>query len=672
MMGRDAGLAILALGALALTVRAQAPAPQPVFRSGTDLVQVDVSVLDGKRRPVRGLSAADFTVLEDGQPREIQAFTEVDLPSRRAPGAAAWTRQVPSDVSSNAVAQQQGRLVIVVMDRSIPVGEPTVTARRVATQIINELGPDDLAAVVSTANGAVQNLTTDRTRLLRALSRGDLSTDISDEAKEIEASVFALTGRTWNALNDPRCTCGLCVLEAITRVADAVQSSSRRKLLFFIGSDVLLQTAGAPGEARQDVGCEHRLDETRESMLAAVGRANLTVHSLDPLGLANQSPMGRASSTLSGAAAGRGNASATMSNLQRQGNLEVLPDRTGGRAVLNTNAPEAAVPALFRESEAYYLLGFRPGNSSHDGRFHQITVKTARRGLDVRARSGYSMPLNTTSVVSSSAAAAITTPVREALTGLLPATAVPITLTAATFAGPDPRRAAVLLTLGLGIDLFGPSGASGTPIEIVASAFDPAGRAQGVARHSLTLPPQVDQAGSSRQFDAQSRLDLPPGEYEIRVAVAGPAGPASVFTYVTVLPFGSVPLSLSSIVVVAGPNALVAGADLISPLLPAQPTARRTFRQGEPILALLRIHQGTGRTDPLAKVEVRFAITDAGGKQVGASAETLEASHFGKDRSADHFVKLPETLPPGDYLLTVETSLGPRTAGRAMRFTIEH
>jgi VWFA-related protein len=525
---------------------------------------------------------------------------------------------------------------------------------------------------VSTANGATQNLTANRPRLLRALAQGDLSTDISDEAKEIEARVFALTGRKWNALNDPRCTCGLCVLETITRVADAIQSSSRRKLLFFIGSDVLLQAAGASEDARQDVGCDHRLNETREAMLAAVDRANLTVHSLDTLGLTSQNPGSRASSTLGGGAAARGHASATLSNLQRQGNLEVLPRRTGGRAVLNTNAPEAAVPALFRESESYYLLGFRPGNSSHDGKFHHITVTTARRGLDVRARSGFSMPVNTASVVSSSAAGAVTAPVREALTGLLPATAVPMALTAATFAGPDPRRAAVLLTLNIGIDVFGPSGASGTPIEIVASAFDPAGRAQGVARHSLTRPPHADQAGSSRQFDAQSRLDLPPGEYEIRVAVAGPGGPASVFTYVTVLPFGTVPLSLSSIVVVAGPEALVAGTDLIAPLLPVQPTARRTFRQGEPILALLRIHQGTGRIDPLASVDVRVAITDAAGKQVGASAERLDASQFRKDRSADHFMRLPPTLPPGDYLLTVETSLGPRTAGRAMRFTVEH
>ena len=111
--------------------------------------------------------------------------------------------------------------------------------------MINQLGPGDLGAVVSTSNGAVQNLTSDRARLLRAISESDLSTDISDEAKEIEAEVFAMTGRNWSTLNDGRCLCGLCVLETIARVADAVQGTSgRRKVLLFIGSDLLLQAAG--------------------------------------------------------------------------------------------------------------------------------------------------------------------------------------------------------------------------------------------------------------------------------------------------------------------------------------------------------------------------------------------------------------------------------------------
>jgi hypothetical protein len=48
---------------LAVLIRAQdLPGPQATFRTGIDVIQIDVSVLDRDRRPVHGLAAADFTV----------------------------------------------------------------------------------------------------------------------------------------------------------------------------------------------------------------------------------------------------------------------------------------------------------------------------------------------------------------------------------------------------------------------------------------------------------------------------------------------------------------------------------------------------------------------------------------------------------------------------------
>jgi VWFA-related protein len=402
-MTRVARVAFLAIVSIALQLQAQAPVPQATFRGGTDLVQVDVSVLDGRRHPVRGLTAQDFTISEDGQPRDIQAFTEVDLPDRLQPRDASWTREVPGDVATNRAAQEEGRLVIILLDRTIPIGEPTLAARRIAAAAIGQLGPGDLAAVVSTSNGAVQNLTSDHARLLRAISDSDLSTDISDEAKEIEAQVFQLTGRTWSTLNDGRCQCGLCVPDTIARVADAVQGTSRRrKVLLFIGSDLLLQTAGSPGGASNDVGCEKRLRDAREAMFTAVDRANLTIHSLDPAGLVNVSPVTKPSSTLrAGPGLAAAITAATNDNLQRQGNLQVLPDRTGGRAVLNTNGPDLAVPDIFRESDSYYLIGFRPADP------------------DVTVPDFAGAPLSLSNIVIGATAGTLTAP-RDFLSPLLP------------------------------------------------------------------------------------------------------------------------------------------------------------------------------------------------------------------------------------------------------------
>jgi VWFA-related protein len=670
-MTRAVRVALLAIASIALPLHAQTPVPQATFRGGTDLVQVDVSVLDSKRHPVRGLTAADFTIFEDDQPREIQAFSEVYLPDRIQPRDASWTHEVPSDVTTNQAADEEGRLVIIVLDRTIPVGEPTVTARRIAAAAINQLGPSDLAAVVSTSNGAVQNLTSDRSRLLRAISESDLSTDISDEAKEIEASVFALTGRTWSTLNDGRCQCGLCVLETITRVADAVQNTSRRrKVLLFIGSDLLLQT-GDSRNASNDVGCGNRLRDARDVMFAAVDRAHLTVHSLDPSGLANVSPATRAGSTLrppSGPFGANAMTSATSENLQHQGNLRVLPDRTGGRAVMNTNGPDLLVPQIFRESDSYYLIGFRPADPGANGKFHRITVKTRRHGLDVRARSGYTA--QTSDFASSPATnATMAAPVREALTGLLPADATPLDLNAATFAVPGSQKAAVLLTAGVGAFASEHSGSG--PLEIVATAFDTGGRPKGMSRQTLELSWPASAGSGDHRFDALSRIDLPPGEYEVRVAVNGSARTASVFSYVTVPSFASAPLSISNIVISATAGTLTAPKEFLSPLLPIVPTGRREFARSDRLMAFFRIYQGISRQDALGPVQLRSTIVDARGAVVASENNALGAEQFAAGRSADHYLTVPlATLAPGEYLLQIETTMDSKVAGRAIRFVV--
>ena len=85
MTGHRVGATALILAA-ALTVRfaaAQAP-PQPqerapVFRAGADVVTVDASV-QNDRRPVTGLKAADFQLLDNGVAQEISEVAYEKLP----------------------------------------------------------------------------------------------------------------------------------------------------------------------------------------------------------------------------------------------------------------------------------------------------------------------------------------------------------------------------------------------------------------------------------------------------------------------------------------------------------------------------------------------------------------------------------------------------------------
>jgi hypothetical protein len=63
--------------------------------------------------------------------------------------------------------------------------------------------------------------------------------------------------------------------------------------------------------------------------------------------------------------------------------------RTGGRTILNTNAPDLQVGHIFRESDSYHVIGFRPADPAAKNKVHAITVKAHRSGLDIRARNSY-------------------------------------------------------------------------------------------------------------------------------------------------------------------------------------------------------------------------------------------------------------------------------------------
>ncbi len=70
--------------ALAASLAAHASAQQvPVFRSGVDLTTFGVTVTDRRGTPVRGFTAEDFELYEDGKPQKLAAFQAVEIPVER-------------------------------------------------------------------------------------------------------------------------------------------------------------------------------------------------------------------------------------------------------------------------------------------------------------------------------------------------------------------------------------------------------------------------------------------------------------------------------------------------------------------------------------------------------------------------------------------------------------
>src|SRR5262245_59672194 len=192
-MSRPAVIAAGCVGVVCTLSAAQQQPEQkpPVFRSTVDLVHLDVSVLDKDRRPVRGLTPADFSITQDEKPQDIVAFSAVDVPEN-PPKPAVWSGRAPADVQTNeGAADPEGRLFVLLLDDALIPPDPAAlkNARDVAKKFIDKVTPADRVAVVFSQTGRNQNFTNDRARLLQAI--------------ETMKSGSALHTGGWETANDP-------------------------------------------------------------------------------------------------------------------------------------------------------------------------------------------------------------------------------------------------------------------------------------------------------------------------------------------------------------------------------------------------------------------------------------------------------------------------------------
>ncbi len=318
---------VFVLVALALPV-AQQP---PTFRTGVEAVVLDVSVLDKDRRPVRGLTVADFTVLEDGKAQDIRTFKAIDMEDVVETLPAPWVREVAPDVRRNDEFKDH-RVVLIVMDSSTPMPAADVLlAKRVARSAVDQLAPDDLAAVVFTLDrSAGQLFTRDRARLRAAVDRFNGSMDrtwVMDKNGSVRAVPF-------NEFNENAMTLYQSTLSALSGLArDLADLPERRKALILVSVGLPIDATLAapdiaPSQTDQAGKTGDLLRDLREA-LAAAQRANVSIYSLDPGGLR------------------------TVASPLNQDFLRTVSDTTGGFVVVDTNDPAPGIAQIYRENRSY-------------------------------------------------------------------------------------------------------------------------------------------------------------------------------------------------------------------------------------------------------------------------------------------------------------------------------
>ena len=636
-------IAVIAVGG-SQTGRAQ---QTPVFRATSDIVQIDVSVLDRDRQPVRGLSAADFTVLDGEIEQPVIAFAAVDLPDRVRTDAP-WTRDVASDVVTNHPGTQ--RVVLVLFDDCSTPWDPNVLqlSRHIARAAVDELGAQDLASVIYTSarrNG--QELTNDHVRLMAAVERfvprgGEAQSPRSGGPPERFSASRPTGGLLMPGGSLARGGSGMCLSSSAGSPLDEALRNAAEILSAWPGArkTVILVSTHEPDFSEMTLDKNVLIDNLGRTF-AAMQRANINVYQFDPRGL----QVGREVSE----------------------NFGILSDNTGGRAFTDTNTPWEGVPQVFRENSSYYLLGFRPTTATQDGRFHKITVKVSRPGLEVRTRAGYyaarpEKPAKTSTRTTPTA-------IDRALSNGLPTGDVPLAVSVNAVPVAGRKDPAVALVAGL--SAFD-DGTEVESIEIEAAAFTDTWKEAGTVTQTIEV---AERRGDSRRAitDVPLRLDLKPGRYEIRFAVhsAATGRTGSVYASLTVPDFAKAALALSDpqIVQKDGGSPGAAGTQLALPW-PKGITTRRAFRQDDSMSAVVRVSQiGANRPGP---VTITAIMHDRDGAEVSRESRELPVELFATNRIVEHHATLPlPRLQPGEYLLTFQARSADHIEQSHVRFTVD-
>lgn len=164
---------LVCTAAVALSSGAAVPAQQgspsqpPAFRSGVELVMVDVGIVDRQGRPVAGLTPRDFAVSVAGQPRKVVSAEFVDVTAARAATA---RDPGPAHVSTNQGAGLGRQFVFIVDQNTMDVGSVRFVAKA-AARFFDGLTFVDRSALMLMPTGPNLNFTWAHDRVEAALQR---------------------------------------------------------------------------------------------------------------------------------------------------------------------------------------------------------------------------------------------------------------------------------------------------------------------------------------------------------------------------------------------------------------------------------------------------------------------------------------------------------------------
>jgi VWFA-related protein len=679
-----------------------APTAPVIPGVGTELIRVEAVVFDRQGRPVRGLAARDFRLLEDGV---SQALTHFQPASGVRDAALAGGARSASDDDPAEPSAASGRRIVLAVD-DLHMAPTSLSGAKIALKrfLLEGVTDEDEVAIVTTSGalGLFQAFTQERAVLRRAVDRlacaerranaGGRATLSEYEAEAIDRGdhvaldlatqeiklrdLLTPTNRQDRAEN-PRVrpeAVGMArtLLEQALEVTNKTLSTLEevvhglgrvpgRKLLVLVSDGFVI------GHGTRDA----RAFDMRR-IFDASARSGVAVYALDTRGVVAEPTGGGAAepSPVDTSAIAAKDNYAIAGRIAYRESMSALAEGTGGFLVHGTNDLGAGLGRILADSDAGYLLAYVPSHLDRDGRYRTIAVEVVGHPeYTVRARKGYFAPDDKRRVeraAPSTAGGSVAERQRQAeikgaLSSLVPLADVPLEM-AADFVALPPDGPQLVIRAH--VDLNGvPFETKGdrrqAELELVGVVYDEAGTVVGDIdgqQTDLDLAPDTYERLLRDGLRFQKTLALKPGLYQVRLVVreGRSARIGTTSRWVEIPDLGHAGLTLSSLFLLSEADR-GAASEATAPAAPGlrDVQARRRFLPGQNLYYVVYVYNpaldAAGGADVVLQAQVW-----SGGKLQGVSPvePVAVAPREEAPRPVTGRVTL-EGLPSGDYELRV-------------------
>ncbi len=676
-------------------------AHEPILRVTVNLIQVDAVVTDRHGRHIPDLGKDDFQLYQDGKLQKITSLSYVTGAAPAQPVAVPVSSPMPyaaAPLTPNLRPEQASRSIALIADDLTLSSESVNNVRQALTKFVDEqMQPGDVVAILrtSSSNGSLQQFTSDKKLLHAAIDRigwnvagrgasalPAIGLERDDVAARLAAG-YSTASYEQQQFRDKVFAIG--TIGTLNYVIQGLGALPGRKAVIFFSDGLKLRNSAKDVLRGRDVVSPKLVEQFRK-VTDLANRAAVVLYTIDARGLA-VTAIHAEDHLGSTAAIPRYINDRNDQVVENFDGLEYLAHQTGGLFWKNTNDLAGAARDAIQDRNGYYLLSYNPGSEvfelkQAETKYHHISVKVSRPGLQVRTRSGfYGIPDKDVHP----SVDVIGQPLTDAFSSPFSSGDVGLRVTA--YFVNDPKNGSAVRTMlhidGRDLDFHDDAdGWHKAAVDVVVMAFGENGSSESVTKRTYTFRAKGQGYEDALRWGYVYSVMHPikkPGAYQLRAAVrdASPnkVGSASQFIEVPDLSKGR--LALSGLAVQSVRYSAAALPEEEGQTGAGDPSGGpelRVFHPGEPIFYGVVVYNSklAGSTRK-PDVEILTRVYREG-KLVWSGEPFSLADVAPKDpkriRVAQQ-LNFGATTPPGKYLMEVIAfdKLAGKTEGAARQWT---